>query len=854
MMKFSMTHFELLKKEVVHAAGITNITPADCKTLSDTIFKKKQQRISETTLKRIYGFAFSQFKPSLFTIDLLSKYCGYRGWNDFCLKQDNKGRLPLEQVNWANLQQSASKITQFTLRTLKNRSGIPYTKTIKRGLINNHLNNFSNSEKPGTILSAPAGYGKSIALCHWLDERLNQDTGDIQKDIFLVFSSNALMSVLLTGRDINDWILALLGYSTDKDISILFDLKQRKDGKFYLIIDGFDEHMLKNDQFRITLDNLVNLLSFHESNDWFKLILTVRTATWINNRHEFNNGDDKWFTGFHHDDSCINVPLFSIAEIKELCLKINPAIQNFIALDIAESFNHPLFFQFYYKQHKKDFSFNNVNHISLYELLSLYILNKIYLGQNSSEKILLLKGLIDAMDIENKVYSINKLKVNDLLKEHANAYHELLSIGYLHEINESNNYSYDTRISFGNENFLGHSFAQNILNKNGFYFDEHLITHINKVFAGSAYKLPVIKWCIIHAIKTAQQNSFGQLTGIVLTFNEKCELINFMGDLLQKEFASSKRNEALVYYFKQSFSEDMFDYFFGLELINIDYIRTLTTLLKFELSTRKRILVYTALAIIAAFNLNLRELFTLTIKLNSFPMAEYQCFAVNPRICLDAIYNMMKYGVVKKEAIAELTKICFNPPEDIYNLKQSASNDILYLLGSFTLLTCNNPKKSVRFIISVSRTYKPQKTSDTSTSYGFFTKIILSDAYFKLGDAQKVESLYYEISNCYKKSEGLLTPFMRTVFHCLKVKMLLISGRYDEIAMEMKCVNAIANEAGSQFSKFYLLLLLLQNEVFLNKYSGVKKQYRYDYEKLIRENNLYNTGSEYADDPIETAG
>src|ERR1700743_3117068 len=99
MLKFSMIHFELLKSEVIKAAGITSITPADCKMLSYVITKKTEQRISETTLKRIYGFAFSKFKPSLFTIDVLARFCDYAGWNDFCQHQEQNLQLPEEDIN-----------------------------------------------------------------------------------------------------------------------------------------------------------------------------------------------------------------------------------------------------------------------------------------------------------------------------------------------------------------------------------------------------------------------------------------------------------------------------------------------------------------------------------------------------------------------------------------------------------------------------------------------------------------------------------------------------------------------------------------------------------------------------------
>src|ERR1700754_1957240 len=122
MLKFSMIHLEVLKKEVIDRAGITSITPAGCKALSLEISRATAQRISETTLKRIYGFAMSKFRPSLFTIDVLSKYCGYSGWAEFCVKQQDNIVLPEGDVDWDTLQQNAGKISHFTLQALKNRA------------------------------------------------------------------------------------------------------------------------------------------------------------------------------------------------------------------------------------------------------------------------------------------------------------------------------------------------------------------------------------------------------------------------------------------------------------------------------------------------------------------------------------------------------------------------------------------------------------------------------------------------------------------------------------------------------------------------------------------------------------
>lgn len=832
-------HIELLKNEVLLVSGFKTITPADCKIISINITSKTKQTVSETTLKRVYGFALSKFNPSLFTIDVMAKYCGYIGWSDFVAKQESEALKKSEDnLDWNTLQQNAGKITNFTLQALKNKSGIPYNQTIERRFLDRHIDEFLNSDHTGTFLAAPAGYGKTIGLCHWVEKKIvsNQAAGD--NDIILFFSSNALMSVLLSGRDINDWMLSLLGYSNYFDLDNLADVRQRKQGKFYLIVDGLDEHMFKNEQFEILLNHIVDIFSFYQSHDWFKLIITMRSSTWINSRHEMEKSVNTWFTNFTSNDACINVPLFSIIEIKELCYKINPLMKSFVDIEIAENFNHPLYFQFYYKQHKQDFTLNNIDHLCIYELVSIFILNKVYLGQHSAEKILLIEKLVEEMDITNNCYRVDKLKVNALLKQYHHAYNELIGIGFLREANESDNYQYNTCIQFGNDNFLDHSIAKTLLYHNHDRFDSILIQKINQLFVSNPHKMDVLKWCVIYAIKTSQMDSFERLTEVSLSANEKSDLILFLGDLLDKEYSSMKKTESLMHYFKQDFNKKMFYYFFGLELINPDYKKTLNTLLRFEMSNQKKILVYSSLAVISLINLDLNEANVYISKLKAFTKDDFQAFPVNPLKCLDAIYSYFKSGIIKKAAIIELTKFCFYPPGDQEAFEVTISNDFLYLLSTYTLMLCNNPKKSLRFINFLNTHYRNDASVIDSSQYHYFIKILTADAYYLLGDQKAIADIHDDISDWYKESDQLLTPYMKTLFHSLRIKHMITKGLLDSIPGELKLFNMMAEESGAKFSKVYLYRTVLNTESLKTTLPEFYRQVKYSLNKIVVETGI----------------
>jgi hypothetical protein len=830
MTSFSPNQFEMLKSRVLTNSNIRSITPGDCKALALQIYSKTRLTVSETTLKRVYGFAYSKFKPSLFTIDVLAKYCDFEGWDDFCEKQSKPSILSQnEHVDWKTLSHNAAKITHFTLQALKNRSGIPFNQTIRRKFVDDHFDEFLRGDYTATVFTAPSGYGKTIGLCHWVDEKIESDSNDI----ILFFSSNALMNVFLSGRDLNDWLLALLGYSREDDITALFDINKRNGGKFYLVIDGFDEHMFKNDQFELVLSQLMDIFSFYQSHDWFKLVLTMRSANWINNRHNMEFGRNNWFTGFITDHNLTtNVPLFNIQEIRELSRKINPTIQNFVAIDIANNFNHPLFFQFYYKQHKNDFSLNNVDHICIYELISTFILNKVYLGHYATEKILLMKGLVDEMDLKNKVYDLDKLKCNDLLKQYSHAYNELLSIGFLREVNASDDFQFKTFVQFGNNNFLEFTIAKKLLLDNNQRFDLNLIKLINNTFSNNEHKLPILKWCIIHAVKSGQQESFELLAQTDLNPKEKSELILFLGDLLQK-VCSIGNTESAANYFKQDCGDGLFYYFFGMEQIHADYKKALQTLLKFELSNSKKILTYTALAAIAILQIDVKQLEDCLIKLKSFPQHDFQHFAINPLHCLNAIYQYFKYGILKKDFFAELTHFYFNPSKKSESATDKKANDIIYLLSAHSLIICQRPLKTLRFINALNKI-----NTETSFAYKFFLKIAASEAYFKMDNREELLNINNSISETYKSEEYLFTPFMKSMFYGLKIKTAILTNDYSMVNGYLNCLNQVCDESGNKLSKLFTHITILNNDPMMNVDPQLYKQISYSHIKLLRECGL----------------
>lgn len=76
-------YIEALKAATLTAAGIQYLSAAQCRALSMSIMQRAEHPISETALKKVYGFTSTTSGPSLATLNGLAYYCGYQDWKAF---------------------------------------------------------------------------------------------------------------------------------------------------------------------------------------------------------------------------------------------------------------------------------------------------------------------------------------------------------------------------------------------------------------------------------------------------------------------------------------------------------------------------------------------------------------------------------------------------------------------------------------------------------------------------------------------------------------------------------------------------------------------------------------------------
>ena len=74
----------ILKKLVEDSIPRKIKTPADFTYLSGVIFERCGETISETTLKRIWGYIEGYDTTRFHTLSVLARFAGYQDWENFC--------------------------------------------------------------------------------------------------------------------------------------------------------------------------------------------------------------------------------------------------------------------------------------------------------------------------------------------------------------------------------------------------------------------------------------------------------------------------------------------------------------------------------------------------------------------------------------------------------------------------------------------------------------------------------------------------------------------------------------------------------------------------------------------------
>jgi len=409
-----------LRKFVLIKSGLRNIDPAHCKIISEYVFQETKNYVSETTIKRFFGFANTLHKFSLFTLNSLSQYIGYNDWDSFC--KDKENQTTSVQSIWQDLKLKTHAITEVSLIANKNNSGVPFNATANRSFFYPDFDYFLKNNYQFTTVSAQPGQGKSILLSHMIEYFFLSENALYKNDIVLMVNSTSINTIIQTGSTLQEWFLKEFKFNSLTELIGFFKKNpDKREGRFVIIVDGIDEHLAKSNYFKTFIDFLYSI----EENNFVKLVFALRTNSWINLQPAIYGSASLtklWYTGlFYDDDTLSNVPSLNTEEVLYALSNIeNKAINKAdVSPPLLTQFKTPFWLQVYFKLKDENHHLELNNPLLCYELINYFLERRVFLAKKSTEKIFLLKKISDSISEGSKKLRVSKEKNTEL--------HQLLS-------------------------------------------------------------------------------------------------------------------------------------------------------------------------------------------------------------------------------------------------------------------------------------------------------------------------------------------------------------------------------------------------------------------------------------------
>ena len=523
-----------LRRLILLKTGIKVISPSDCKFIASLIQKELGKTVSETTVKRFFGFAEIKNQFSRYTINTFKEFVDEQYIaNDFAPVAIS----PDYENNLNSIVQKAKSITKNTIKHIKNRSSLPYEMTIGRRFAKYDFEYFYGSHHSFTSFVSQPGYGKSTLLSHLVNDLFLIENASYQQDVIIFTNAIELFDTPYEALSIDECIKTKLVINKNTDLIEYFNEQyQNNQIKLIVIIDGFSELLANRVSKPKVFEKIVNFLVKIDQSQSIKLVLSMRTTTW-NRFYEMIRSADflnkMWFRGSYFSlNEKANVPALTSEEIEEIFNKISPLKHVELSGNLKAQFKFPYHIQWYYQLQEKYPDINSYTNITFYQIVDHIIQQKIYQSNYATEKTLYCKKIIRLTDFGKTGNSVLKA---DLLKDlfvFKNAYMELLAEGILMEekiYKDGINLEF---VRFVQPYVFEYFLFLELLDKNEYILDLNFFKQLNTTYHENHVRFQLLQWAIRFAIRTHKFECIKHLLDLNLSNFEKNYLIFFIAEKL----------------------------------------------------------------------------------------------------------------------------------------------------------------------------------------------------------------------------------------------------------------------------------------------------------------------------------
>ena len=397
---------------------IKTVTPANCKFIAREISLLTKRTISETTIKRLFGFVGVTHNFSKYTLSVLAEF----------------NAEIQEQLNtdcWKKVIMKTGGIADRTLLNIKSDSGIPYEHTISRKFAEQHFDSFLNSGRNFTCFISRPGGGKTILLSQLAKRFLSSPSERDNALLFLTvydflygdFNTLSIADCIKNKLDINQ-ALDLIEY-IDHNC---------ENSKLVIFIDGFNKLKIKSN---IKMQLFERLHQFIEeiAGSRIQLVMGMRSADWTRFTQRTSYlalFKRKWFPGEYFDpENNSNVPTLAADEIGQILTNMN-GFQTTVGAELKACLEVPLYLGAYYEL-RRNLRNPYGEEITPNQIIEHFVKFKVENSNYLTEKMYLIDKIIKLINYEKGKYGIDKYLLSPVILAFGNAYKELLSDGILVE-------------------------------------------------------------------------------------------------------------------------------------------------------------------------------------------------------------------------------------------------------------------------------------------------------------------------------------------------------------------------------------------------------------------------------------
>jgi len=623
-----------LKDLILSKCGIRFITPADCKRISIEISRHLNKNVSETTIKRLFGFAVVKHKFSTFTLTTLAEYVDFSNIEH----QQDTPQLAGVSDEWTTLKDKADKITNFTLKTIRNRSGIPYEMTISRKFAEHDFDEFYNGDYIFTSLISQPGYGKTILLSHLAENLFYKPNAPYENSGVLFIKAYNFFNAEVTNLNLEEQLKIQMQINPKENaLEYINTIQAAHGGKFIIILDGFAELVLKKEEKTLLFDNIINLICSLEDYKNIKLMMSMRSTTWTRFYDRMRHSaflKSKWFPGNYFNlHELSNVPPLSEKEVDIIISRINYLDKKEINPRLKTQLKFPFHIQLYYQLKEEDPDFNYYTNITFYELVSRFIQEKIYRSNYYTEKILFLKKIIQLTKYGKISNSVPKDSLIAELSAFRNAYMELLADGILMEEKRSENSHPKEFVRFLHPHMFEYFLFVEILEKFHLQVDKNFFNYINTEYDYNQVRFQLLQWATRFLIKTGNFHSLKTFFKLELSSYETNYLILFIAEEIK--YRSKFNTDISRLLDEDKFHETIISKLMNFDFIDSCYKEAVTALVDIAKNEEHLVIYHSILGILEVIGLDRDGIKNSIKKLHAL---NYDKLMIKPVEALEIIY------------------------------------------------------------------------------------------------------------------------------------------------------------------------------------------------------------------------